>query len=188
LAQEKVKFNPPLPRWKTQAFNQIGIGLMNKIVLRFPTCFWNKNEYCISYASKIKGEFRSFYNLVPEKQDNILVAFISANFAKQMEERPDEELVSKVMEILRKIFGKDIPDPDFTYVTHWGKNPFSYGSFSFMKVGCTPRDFTLSGLDVEEKLYFAGEHTSAKFCGCAHGAYDSGMDVASELIKFFPPS
>lgn len=34
LAQEKVKFNPPLPRWKTQAFNQIGIGLMNKVIFK----------------------------------------------------------------------------------------------------------------------------------------------------------
>lgn len=55
-----------------------------------------------------------------------------------------------------------------------------------MKVGCTPRDFTIAGLNIENKLYFAGEHTSFRFCGCAHGAYDSGVDVASEILSSQP--
>jgi hypothetical protein len=36
------EFVPPLPTWKKAAISSVGAGLLNKVILRFPTAFWRK--------------------------------------------------------------------------------------------------------------------------------------------------
>jgi monoamine oxidase len=87
------------------------------------------------------------------------------------------------MKILRKMYGKSIPDPDYSYVTKWGKDPNFCGSYSYIKVGSTIEHFVNIAKPVDEKLFWAGEHTMRQYIGCVHAAYLSGINVASEITK-----
>ena len=76
-----------------------------------------------------------------------------------------------------------MPDPVDVAVTRWGSNPFSYGSYSFPKVGGSTRDRIGASLPLKKKVYFAGEHVHTNYFGCVHGAYLSGIQAAEEILE-----
>lgn len=71
------------------------------------------------------------------------------------------------------------PMLDF-YFERWHTNPLFRGSYSNW-----PSSFFQEHHDNlrarVDRVYFAGEHTSAKYFGFLHGAYFEGMKVAMEL-------
>ena len=72
----------------------------------------------------------------------ILVAFNAAEYATKLEAKSDAQAVGEIMALLRKMFGSAVPAaPRDSFVTRWGGDPFSYGSFSYAKapmVGWAP--------------------------------------------------
>ena len=62
-----VKFQPELPSWKLDAIEDMGYGILNKVVLAFDKCCWNKKQQYFGYASKYKGEFYMFVNMYVTK-------------------------------------------------------------------------------------------------------------------------
>lgn len=44
LQAEAVQFDPPLPEWKAEALRHLGSGLLNKVILQFPTAFWRGDD------------------------------------------------------------------------------------------------------------------------------------------------
>jgi lysine-specific histone demethylase 1 len=44
-------------------------------------------------------------------------------------------------------------------------------------------DYDVLAASVNQQLFFAGEHTSRYYRGAAHGAYESGIRAAKEIIE-----
>ena len=82
------------------------------------------------------------------------------------------------------------PPPAKSYVTKWGRDRYSRGSYSFIPVGATLGDVKKYGEPVDGRLYFAGEGTSLWDPSVAHGAYATGVfsawDVMQALRKPLP--
>jgi monoamine oxidase len=57
LQSGNIKFTPPLSQAKTDAINRLGMGLMDKLWLEFPTAFWTNDLQSdwISYVSDTPG-------------------------------------------------------------------------------------------------------------------------------------
>lgn len=90
------------------------------------------------------------------------------------------------MSHLKSIYGKNIPNPSQMLRTKWGSNEFTFGSYSFATNGTRSADFEAFEGGVDNKLFFAGEHTSRDYRGTVHGAYLSGIREAKpQLAKFF---
>eukprot|EP01102_Stenamoeba_stenopodia_P006253 TRINITY_DN1711_c0_g1_i2.p1 TRINITY_DN1711_c0_g1~~TRINITY_DN1711_c0_g1_i2.p1 ORF type:complete len:559 (+),score=112.60 TRINITY_DN1711_c0_g1_i2:34-1710(+) len=179
-----VTFQPPLPKWKSDTILKMGVGLMNKVVLEFPKVFWSSDVRGVGYASDDdKGAWRFFYNVEHVTQRPILMGFLTAKFAWKMEKQSDEEHIQGAMSVLRRIYGDDIPEPTSYYITRWGSNPYSYGSYSFMKVGTVHDDYGLLMKDIDSCLFWAGEHTFREHIGCVHGAYLSGIRAADQSAR-----
>jgi monoamine oxidase len=66
-------------------------------------------------------------------------------------------------------------------VTHWTTDPYSLGSYSYIPVGASDRDFELLAEPVGERLLFAGEATSFDHYATAHGAMLTGLREAKRL-------
>lgn len=129
LKKKSLKFNPELPHDKITAIDKLGMGLMNKVVLRFPHFFWDSNLYRILHVGQIKGEIPWIDSC--SSTDPILLCWMACEYAEEMENFSKEEVLSKIMTILRRIFPNvDVPDPVDYHVTRWGSDPFSYGSWS----------------------------------------------------------
>ena len=103
--------------------------------------------------------------------------------ANQAENEPDEAIVSEFMAELSKVYPtRTIPQPAETIITRWSKDNFSRGSYSYVAAEATGEDYNLLAKPVGDNLYFAGEHTCGTHPATVHGAYISGLQVASNVI------
>ena len=185
LKSQKIAFEPNLPSWKLESIDNIGFGLMNKIVLEFPYVFWKENVEGMGYVSDHRGEFNFFLNLLPLTKRPILMGFVAADFAHLIESWTDEQIVTSVMKTLRKIFEhqkeRKVPDVTRFKITRWAQDKFAMGSYSFLAYGSTLRDIEQIALPVG-RVHFAGEATF-KPLGFTHGAFLSGIREADRIAS-----
>ncbi|MEO0543671.1 MAG: FAD-dependent oxidoreductase [Pseudomonadota bacterium] len=66
--------------------------------------------------------------------------------------------------------------------TNWSKDPFSYGSYSFIAKGAHKRQTRDLARPVGKRLFFAGEATHPDYNSTVHAAYESGL-IAAELVE-----
>jgi polyamine oxidase len=62
-------------------------------------------------------------------------------------------------------------------------DPFALCSYGFPKIGAPSDTFEKLAEPVENRLFFAGEHTITKFYGTVHGAYFSGLREAARITQ-----
>ena len=177
-----VAFSPPLPEEKLRAIERLRMGILNKVYLRFPRIFWPEEPDMLGYISERKGEWTEWLNIAHYTGQPVLLAFNAADYGRAIEDLPDDEIVAAAMVTLRTMFGDDIPDPDAALITRWGADIYSHGSYSFMAHGANPDHYDDLAAPVGERLFFAGEATSADFSATVHGAYLSGLRAAEEIL------
>ena len=122
LASGSVTFNPPLPQWKQEAIYKNPMSVYTKIFLKFPSKFWDDNEY-ILYASKRRGYFPVMQNMNKEgllpNGSKVLLVTVTGDEGRRIEGQTDEETKQEIMKTLRKIYGANIPDPTGMYRLSW---------------------------------------------------------------------
>lgn len=65
---------------------------------------------------------------------NMLVVTLTNEESKRVEAQSDEETMREAMEVLRNMFGPEIPDASDILVPRWWNNPYQRGSYSFYPV------------------------------------------------------
>ena len=185
LKSENITFSPPLPSRKRAAINSLDMGVLNKVVLKFPKLFWSKDYDWIGYMSRMEKDFSEFLNLRRYSSAPVLIAFAGGSFARSLEGISEKEVVERVMKVLRRIYGNDIPNPDAVLRTKWASDPFTLGSYSTMPVGSKGSDRTILAEPVGKRLFFAGEATSQDYPATVHGAFLSGIREAERIAKMF---
>lgn len=182
LKANQVQFNPPLPEDKTKAIQTLGMGVLNKCYLRFDKAFWPNDIDWLEYIAEERGLWTEWFSFTHATNLPVLLAFIAADKARELEKWTDEAIVDSAMQTLRKLYGKDIPAPLGYQITRWASDPFALGSYSFNAVGATPAMRKQLAQPLKDKLFFAGEATEHQHFSTAHGAYISGLRAASELL------
>ena len=181
LKSGAIEFIPRLPAAKTQAINRLGMGLLNKCILRFNRTFWAEQNDWLGYIPALNGRWAEWISLSRQVGQPILVGFNAADFGREIEHWTDTEIVSSAMETLRRIYGPGTPDPVASQITRWATDPFAYGSYSYLPVGATPRLRTDLAAKVGQNIFFAGEATHRQYPATVHGAYLSGIRAAGEI-------
>ena len=160
----------------------------------------------IGHASNEHGKDILFFNI---KNAPILVAIYGGSeYSEVMEQMHDKEVVAGCMDVLKKIFSKatsdcrltrsqinDLTVPDWPidyFVSRWGNDPYSRGSFSYIPHGVDGLeelkamsqpvyDFRPEGDasydDVPKRplVLFAGEGTTPFHPSTIHGAFETGI-------------
>ena len=67
--------------------------------------------------------------------------------------------------------------------TNWSRDPFSFGSYSYIAKGARRRDHARLSRPVDDKLYFAGEAANPERNSSVHAALESGRWVAEAVLK-----
>lgn len=182
LKHGAVTFDPPLPAAKQRAVERLGVGLLNKLYLRFPSAFWPAEPHLLGYAAEQRGAWAEWLNLRAPTGQPVLLGFNAASYARRLEARNDTETVAEAMAVLRRIFGQRAPDPSAWLVTRWASDPFARGSYSFLAAGASPNDYDALAEPVRGRLFFAGEATARDFAATVHGALLSGQRAAQQLL------
>ncbi|XP_065577951.1 lysine-specific histone demethylase 1A-like [Artemia franciscana] len=192
-----VKFDPPLPVWKTNPIQRLGFGNLNKVVLCFDKVFWDANVNLFGHVGQTtnsRGEMFLFWNLY---KSPVLIALVAGEAAAVMENVSDDVIISRCLAVLKSIFGNSsVPVPKETIVTRWRTDPWAKGSYSFVSTGASGCDYDILASPVKgaardpqnsgpskasPRLFFAGEHTIRNYPATVHGAMLSGLREAGRI-------
>nr|CAD1837728.1 unnamed protein product [Ananas comosus var. bracteatus] len=185
LQTKLIKFEPDLPSWKILAIYQFDMAVYTKIFLKFPYTFWPEGtgtEFFL-YASERRGYYPVWQQF--EKQypgANVLLVTVTDEESRRIEQQSDEETKAEAMEVLKKMFGPNIPDATDILVPRWWSDRFYKGTFSNWPIGVNRYEYDQIRAPVG-RIYFTGEHTSEHYNGYVHGAYLAGIDSANMMIK-----
>ncbi len=182
LKKNQLQFDPPLPPAKSAAIHNLGMGVLNKCYLRFDRAFWPDDVDWLEYISPRHGEWTEWVSLLRTTGKPVLLGFNAAEQGTAIEALTDPQIVDSAMATLRTIFGNQIPAPQSYQITRWASDPFSYGSYSFLAVGATPAMRQHLAAPLGQQVFFAGEATHPDYAGTAHGAYLSGLAVATQML------
>lgn len=181
LKRASVKFEPPLPESKQNSIERLGMGVLNKVYLKFPEAFWDEDFETISYVGERLGEWCDWLNFLPFTGEPVLMAFHGGEKGFALEELSDNEIVAGAMQTLRVMFGDEIPEPEGVLITRWGQDPFSFGAYSHIPPFASGEDYDTLAEPVDGVLFFAGEATSREYPSTVHGAYLSGVRAVVEM-------
>ncbi|XP_021902811.1 lysine-specific histone demethylase 1 homolog 1 [Carica papaya] len=190
LKKGTIEFVPELPQRKKDAIQRLGFGLLNKVAMLFPHNFWGRELDTFGHLtedSSTRGEFFLFYSYSSVSGGPLLVALVAGDAARKFELMSPVESVKKVLEILRGIYhpkGIVVPDPVQALCSRWGKDQFSYGSYSYVSVGSSGDDYDILAESVGDgRVFFAGEATNKQYPATMHGAFLSGMREAANMLR-----
>lgn len=105
LQSGTVAFSPPLPRRKQLAIDRLGMGLLDRVWLRFPRVFWDRDVEIVDWLSPVTGQWAEWYDFSRLTGEPLLVAFNAATFARELEQRTDADVIADAMRVLRTIYG-----------------------------------------------------------------------------------
>lgn len=183
LKANTIQFSPSLPAAKQTAIQKLGMNCVNKFLLTWNTPFWDNTQYIV-YTPETRDKFNYFVNVNKYKPGaNALMTFAYADYARNTESMTDGAIINEIMIHLKDIYGSSIPSPTNMLRTKWQNNENSFGSYSYTAVGSEMKHFNELSDDINNKLFFAGEHTHADYFSTAHGAYLSGIREADKIIS-----
>lgn len=185
LQNHAVKFTPELPQWKKTSIEKFNMGTYTKIFLQFDETFCpNETEYFLYASPTTRGYYPVFQSLskntfLPES--NIIFVTVVTQESYRVENMSDEEVKDEVMAVLRQMFpDKEIPEPKAFMYPRWTQIPWSYGSYSNWPASTTLEMHENLRANAD-RLWFAGEATSAEYFGFLHGAYFEGRNTGEEV-------
>ena len=112
----------------------------------------------------------------------LALAHVAGSPARQLVTAGPDAMRNHVVEALVAGWGAGIREQVAdTAVTGWTGNPYVRGAYSFARPGCAHRRHEMIAADTGN-VAFAGEAFSRKWQATAHGAYQSGRDVAARMV------
>ncbi|KAK0390645.1 hypothetical protein NLU13_0149 [Sarocladium strictum] len=185
LQQDVVSFEPLLPEWKNVAIEAFLMGTYTKMFFQFNETWWPKDKEFFLYADPIqRGWYPIWQSLDKEgffPDSHAIFVTVTGRESRRVERMADAEVQEEALEVLRAMFPDvDVPVPTGFQYPRWGTTPWAYGSFSCWPAGTTLEQHQNLRANVD-RLWFAGEHTSASFFGYMQGAYLEGVDVGNRL-------
>lgn len=196
LKKASIGFQPALPQWKADAIHRLGFGILNKVVLVYEKAFWDSDRHIFgvlrdaplrhstsqSDYGRNRGRLFQWFNVSNTTGLPCLIALMAGDAGFDTEHTSNDVLVAEATDILRNVFGKDVPQPVEAVVTRWGSDRFARGSYSSAAPEMQSDDYDVMARPIGN-LFFAGEHTIGTHPATVHGAYLSGLRAASEVLE-----
>ena len=184
LKQEKIKFNPKLPDEKVASIERIGMGVMNKVVLEFKDRFWPEDAHRLGLLKKSTDDLTEFIPMTPYTGKAVIVGLTRGRHARSIEKMGNEDVIQAALSDLRSMFGSRVPQNIAgSVITRWHSDEFSGGSYSHVSPGSSFSDHKTLASPIDNRIFFAGEATHARYPGTVHGAYLSGERAAKEIMQ-----
>ncbi|CAD6189176.1 unnamed protein product [Caenorhabditis auriculariae] len=190
-------FSPPLSGEKVAALKGIGAGLIEKVIVRFSEPFWEEyfepGNFFFGHVPKVP-EQRTVFNLFHdfskrdgpvENRSYVLMSYLGGRSVDLVNEKSDEQIVELFVDVLKSLFPKksDKIKAIDSFVTHWGKNAFTGMSYSYVKINGTGDDYDTIAKSVDDKVFFAGEHTCRFYPQTMTGSAMSGYREAGKILQ-----
>ncbi len=104
LKSGDIQFNPPLDAKRQDSIEKLGMGLLNKVYLKFDEVFWDNDVDLFGYIGPKRGYFIEWFNMAKLIGEPILLCFNAASAADEIENLNDDEIVAEAMVALRNMY------------------------------------------------------------------------------------
>ena len=178
-----IEFEPALPDAVAGPISRLGMGVFNKVFIQFPERFWNEESYVLRALGEAGEHWHSWYDVSAVSGLPTLLTFAAGPFGRRMQELPDDEVVADVIRALRVLYGDAVGEPLAHWITHWGEDEFSLGSYSHLALGSTHHDHDDLAGPVDDVLHFAGEATWGDEPATVGAAFYSGHRAAERILE-----
>jgi monoamine oxidase len=179
IAERPELFSPLLPE-KTDAAAGLPLGLADKLYLTLEQA--EEFEQDSRVFGNTDRSATAIYHMRPFGRALIECYFGGSN-ADALEKEGEKAFADFAAGELCKVFGNDFRRRIRPLPMHmWRSDPFARGAYSYArpgKAGCR----AVLAAPVDDRLFFAGEACSPHFFSTAHGAYESGVVAAEQIIK-----
>jgi lysine-specific histone demethylase 1B len=203
-------FTPSLPGQMKESIAGTHVGVLEKLLLNYPSAWWPNHDSVGSYtflptgpaptdSSSLEQIFEgstltaaNFACPTLPGPNPTLLTYISETPARLLLQHPVEQVAEAYHMYLVKRFGAgvDVPKPSDYSLTNWLTDPLSRGATTTPSIVSengerSPMDFKeLSRPVWGGKLGFAGEHTEMEHRGSVAGAVVSGQREAARVGRF----
>lgn len=176
LADEGLRFDPPLPR-KRDAAAALPLGVADKVFLYVDSPEWPADSHLIGNPHSART---ASHRLSPFGWP-IIESFFGGSCAESMED--ERAATAFVIGELTALLGSDwrrrlTP----LAATRWRHEPLIAGSYSHALVGHAG-DRQVLAEAVDDRIFFAGEACSPHDFTTAHGAYQTGLAAADAVLS-----
>jgi monoamine oxidase len=117
----------------------------------------------------------------------LLTGWVAGPRAAPLASQPDSAIIGEALAALARILGvpgqKLEAELEGGHVHNWSTDPFSYGAYSYVRVGGSEAPRRL-GEPVAGTLFFAGEATNGDgHTGTVHGAIATANRAVDEIVR-----
>jgi len=188
-----IQFDPPLPPEKINAFDQLEMGEVIRVVLRFRDRFWeniqpspNRNLGDMSFVFSQDEWFPTWWTTMPKKYP-LITGWAPFRAGRRLSGQDHAFVTARACQTLARLLGADVGIVEKSLVDahfhDWQSDPFSRGAYSYGKVAADGAQAMLAA-PLCETLFFAGEATDTSgHNGTVHGAIASGHRAAAEIAR-----
>lgn len=177
IADGSLAFRPSLPDRQAAAAG-VALGIADKVYFAIdrPEAFESGHLF-----GRTDRAATGSYHLRPLGKP-VIEAYFGGRHAADLEAAGPEAMVAAALEELVGLFGGAVRarlTPVAT--TAWARDPFAKGSYSAARPGHAD-DRRVLAAPVDDRLFFAGEATSAHDFSTAHGAWKTGREAGAAAI------
>lgn len=174
-----VRFSPPLPAEKQRAIDGLGAGHIVKLILRFDAPFWPDDLEFLLTPLSTQLWWRPGWGRADEAP--ILTAFAGGEAARALAALGERGAVDLALGQLETIFGQPLRRRlAAARLVAWADDPYTKMAYSYVPVGGAGLRAALA--HSVGALHFAGEAANPDRPATVHGALDSGMRAAREIL------
>jgi monoamine oxidase len=176
-----VTFDPPLPPEKLTAIQALGAGHVDKLILKFTEPFWS-DEFAV-LATPLASQVWWRPGWGRDNESPILTALIGGQAAENFEQLDEQAVIQAGLQDLEAIFGVSNLAEKLVegHFISWGSDPYAKMGYSHVPVGAVGQRAVLAR-SVENILFFAGEATHTVRAATVHGALESGLMAAEQIM------
>ena len=102
LKKNTVRFDPPLPQQKQRAIKRLGMGVLDKVYLKFDHVFWDADHTWIltPETGMARGQFNAWLNMFKFTGQPVILAFNAAGAARKLSGLSDGQVVQRAVSVL----------------------------------------------------------------------------------------
>lgn len=185
LKSGAVRFSPPLPPGKQSALENLVMGPVLKILLRFEERFWPRWVANLGCGT---GPVTLYWptSYKSGREVAVLSAYATGPRAAHLSKLSADEATRVVLRDLKRLFPK--ADPERSCVDarriDWTTDPFACGGYTYLKPGGTGARAQLAAPETEA-LFWAGSATAwSPIAATVEAAFESGLRAAGEALAF----
>jgi monoamine oxidase len=177
----RIEIIPPFSAEKTRAIAELSYGSSTKVFLQTRTRFWAEQGLS-GFAYTDLHDYMQVWELGHTQPGprGLLVAYTKFSGARELDRLDEERRVATAADAVSKVHPELPRQIEDGRSKSWDQDPWARGAFAILRPGDVTR-LEPHIARAEDRVHFAGEHTSPWLGGWMHSALESGERVAREI-------